>query len=76
MVSGMISGDFEVFAVQPGETFNRESMVDMNEDQVTPRGLGATQIVLCVSRMGLKKKMGEKIIMLSKAEVVLKSFLD
>ena len=73
MVSGMISGDFEVFAVRPGTTFDRESMVDMNEDQ---RGTGAAQIVLCVSRVGLRKKMGEKTVMLTKAEVVLKSFLD
>ena len=74
MVSGMVSGDFEVFAVQPGATFDGESMVDMNEDQVTPRG--GAQIVLCVSRVGLRKNMGEKMIMLTKAQVVLESFLD
>ena len=76
MVSGMISGDFEVFAVRPGAPFDRESMVDMNEDQVTPRGTRGAQIVLCVSRVGLRKKMEEKTIVLTKAEVVLKSFLD
>ena len=76
MVSGMISGDFEVFAVQSGATFDRESMVDMNEDRVTPRRMGAAQIVLCVSRMGLRKNTGEKFIILTKAQVVLKSFLD
>ncbi|KAF8431006.1 hypothetical protein L210DRAFT_811531, partial [Boletus edulis BED1] len=53
MVSGMISGDFEVFAVQPGATFDRESMVDINEDQGTPQGTEVAQTVLCVSRVGL-----------------------
>jgi len=75
MVSGMISGDFEVFMVQPGATFDGESMVDMNEDPGTRRGTGAAQIVLCGSRVGLRKRMGEKIITLTKAQVVLKSFL-
>jgi hypothetical protein len=75
MVSGMISGDFEIFPVQPGATFDGESMVDMNKDQWTQRGTGATQIVLCGSRVGLRKRMGEKIIMLTKAQGVLTSFL-
>ena len=75
MVSGMISGDFEIFAVQPGTTFDRESMVDMNEDQGTQRETEAALIVLCVTRVGLRKRMGEKIITLTKAQVVLKSFL-
>jgi hypothetical protein len=75
MVSGMISGDFEIFAVQPGATFDGESMVDMNEDQRTQRGTGAAQIVLCASRVGLRKRMGEKTITLTKGQVVLRSFL-
>jgi TRAP-type mannitol/chloroaromatic compound transport system substrate-binding protein len=75
MVSGMISGEFEVFAVQPGAAFDGESMVDMNEDKVTPRGTGAAQKVLCVYRVGLRKQMGKKIMTVIKAEVVLESFL-
>ena len=77
MVSGMISGDFKIFAVPPGATFDGEWMLDMNasEGQVTPRGTGATRIVLCAYRVGLKKQMGKKIVTVTKAQVVLESFL-
>jgi len=77
MVSGMISGDFEVFTVPSGATFDRETMMDMdkNKDQVAPRGMGVAQTVLCVSRVGLRKQMGGKVIMLTRARVVLTSFL-
>ncbi|KAG6379428.1 hypothetical protein JVT61DRAFT_11898 [Boletus reticuloceps] len=77
MVSEMISGDFEVFTVQPGATFDRESMVDMDQEQGALRGteLELAQTVLCVSRVGLRKQMDEKTITLTKARVVLESFL-
>ncbi|KAI9566205.1 hypothetical protein HD554DRAFT_1206006 [Boletus coccyginus] len=77
MVSEMISGDFEVFAIQSGATFDQKTMVDMNKskDQVAPRGMGAAQTVLCMSRVGLRKQMGGKVITLTKAQVVLTSFL-
>lgn len=77
LTSGMISGDFEVFVVQPGTTFDAESMVDMNNDKTASRRMGAAQTtsVLCASRVGLRKRMGEKTIMLTKAQVVLQSFL-
>jgi hypothetical protein len=76
MVSEMISGEFQVFVVQAGDAFDGKRMMDMNGDKTAPRGTGAVQTVLCVSRVGLKKQMGEKIIMLTKAQVVLRSFLD
>ncbi|KAI9566247.1 hypothetical protein HD554DRAFT_1209920 [Boletus coccyginus] len=79
MVSEMISGDFEVFAVQSGAPFDRESMMmdmDTNKDQAAPRGMGVAQTVLCVSRVGLRKQMGGKVLTLIKAQVVPKSFLD
>ena len=75
MVSGMISGDFETFVVQSGTRFDRESMVDMNAGEVALRRMGEDQTVLCVSRVGLRKRMGDKSIMLTQAQVVLKSFL-
>ncbi|KAF8550553.1 hypothetical protein OG21DRAFT_1525063 [Imleria badia] len=77
MVSGMISADFEVFAIQPGTTFDAESMTDMNDDKMAQRAAGVAQTasVLCVARVGLRKRTGEKIIVLTKAQVVLQSFL-
>ena len=75
MISGVISGDFETFVVQSGARFDRESMVDMNAGEVALRRTGEDQTVLCVSRVGLRKRMGDKSIMLTQAQVVLKSFL-
>ncbi|KAF8431022.1 hypothetical protein L210DRAFT_3633839 [Boletus edulis BED1] len=77
MVSEMISGDFEVFTIQPGATFDQESMVDMDQEQGALRGteLGLAQTVLCMTRVGLKKQVGAKTIVLTKAQVVLESLL-
>lgn len=81
MISGVISGDFEVFVVQPGETFRSEIMDDMDDSEGTQGGTGTAQAILCTSEMGLAKrvqlgtgKKETKTVM--KAKVLFESFLD
>ena len=57
MIGGVVSGDFEVFVVRPGETFHggiMEEDTDGSEDGVqgTPGGTETAQTVLCTSILG------------------------
>lgn len=86
MIGGVISGDFEVFIVRPGETFHggiMEEDIDGSGEEVqgTPSGTGTAQTVLCTSELGLTKRIqlgtGKKETkMVIKAKVILESFLD
>ena len=74
-VAGMVSGDFEVLAVHPGQEFKEADMCLMGGER-PPTGSAGT--VLCMTQAGLTKWMpegpkGEKMrTTVMKAEVVLK----
>lgn len=78
----VISGDFEVFIVRPGEKFEEEDMEDTDGDQT---GIQDGP-VLCATHLGLIKQIpvgaslwekGKKhTVMVLKAKVLLESFLD
>lgn len=79
------SGDFEVLAVPPGDTFDVIAMEDSYEDGGSVRGRGNnTSKVLCATDLGLRKKTrvgmtGEKqweINVLLKPKVALESVID
>lgn len=82
MIGGVISGDFEVFFVRPGETFHWGIMEeDTDGSGEMQGGTGTPQAVLCTSEMGLIKRVqpgtGEKETKtVIKAKVILESFLD
>ena len=86
MIGGVVSGDFELFVVPPGETFHGGTMVEDTDGsgdgvQGTPDGTEAAQTVLCASEFGLTKLVqlgtGEKETKtVIKAKVILESFLD
>lgn len=84
MISGVTSGDFEVFVVRPGETFHWGIMEeDMNGSGEMQDGTGTPQAVLCTSEIGLIKRVQPgtaeketKTKTMIKAKVILESFLD
>jgi hypothetical protein len=88
MIGGVVSGDFEVFVVRPGEMFHggmMEEDTDGSGDgppvQGTAGGTETVQTVLCTSEFGLTKWVqlgtGEKETKtVIKAKVILESFLD
>ena len=86
MTNGVVSGDFEVLVVRPGETFHCETMEEESDGngggvQVTSDGAETSQTVLCTSELGLTKRVqlgtGEKETKpVIKAKVILESFLD
>lgn len=77
----VISSDFEVLAVRPGEVFEARNMEDTDDDQVMIQ----EGVVLCATHLGLMKRVPEgtlwergrkqKVTVL-KAKVLLESFLS
>ena len=85
MIGGVVSGDFEVFVVRPGEMFQggmMEEDTDGSGDGVqgTPGETETAQTVLCTSEFGLTKWVqlgaGKETKTVIKAKVILESFLD
>ncbi|KAF8552290.1 hypothetical protein OG21DRAFT_1511663 [Imleria badia] len=82
MIGGVVSGDFEVFVVRPGETFQGGYMEEDTDGSGNGlQGTPTAKTVLCTSELGLTKRVqlgtGEKETkMVIKAKVILESFLD
>ena len=61
MVNGIVSNDFEVFVMSPGERPHEEMMVDLDGsgDEVhgTPGEVGRAKVVLCTGEPGLTKRV-------------------
>ncbi|KAG9313674.1 hypothetical protein JVU11DRAFT_6019 [Chiua virens] len=82
LVAGVLSGDFEVFVVQPGESFQAgimDEVTDGSRDEVQDSGKGQT--VVCTNELGLVKwvEIGTKekeMRTVVKAKVILESFWD
>ena len=82
----VVSGDFGVLVVRPGEMFRCETMEEESDGsgggvQVALDGAETSQTVLCTSELGLTKWVqlgtGEKKTKpVIKAKVILESFLD
>ena len=85
MIGSVVSGNFEVFVMQPGEKFHEEIMEQDSDDdggaaRGTSSGTKTAQTILCTSELGLTKllqlAMGEKETKtVIKAKVILESFL-
>ena len=81
MFDEVISSDFEVFIVKPGEKFQPKMMEDADDDQTTVEEAP----VLCTTQIGLRKwvplgalweKGRKRKIVVLKAKIVLESFLN
>ena len=77
----IISSDFEILVVQPGEKFESKNMEDTDGDQAGVQGAS----VLCATHLGLIKRVpvgtlwekgGKQEMTALKAKVLLESFLD
>lgn len=82
MIGEVVSGDFEVFVVRPGEKFHEGRMEDIDDSANGVPGTpgGTPQTVLCTSELGLTKRIqlgtGEReTTTVIKAKVVPESFL-
>jgi len=82
MIGEVVSGNFKVFIVRPGDTFHGGTMEDIDNSTADVPGMsgGTPQTVLCVSELGLTKRIqlgtGEReTTTVIRAKVVPESFL-
>ena len=61
MINGVISGDFGVFVVRPGERFHEETMVNLDGSGDEVHGMrgeiGRAKVVLCTGELGLTSRV-------------------